>query len=359
MIKSSEARQLTLPPILIRTDVNKKVGIGHLMRCLTISRVWKQKGGKVIFFLSSLSSAMQQFLEPYQLDVRTHKVEPGSKQDAERTLTLAHELQADWVIADGYWYGPEFQKTVASGAARLMLIDPLGAPQHNTAQIIVNANIYASEGYYRQRSQDAILLLGPKYLPLRPEFAESTPSFKDTSAAPKNILISLGGGDPDNVTSQVLRSLADFSDNLHLTAVIGPANENWQSLNEFAQNSDADRITLLKSPYNMPELMAQTDMAILAGGSTVWEAMYMGVPVILLSYAENQLRVVNKLKEMGLALYAGHFNGQIPPTFRRHCKTMLQDSHLRRQLSEQGRQLIDGRGSERIIQTMLTYTDTA
>ena len=135
--------------------------------------------------------------------------------------------------------------------------------------------------------------------------------------------------------------------------IIGPANKNLASLQQLAKELPC-RITILHAPDNIPELMEWADIAILAGGSTVWEALHMGVPCILLSYADNQLRVAPKLGDLGYVLYSGHFNGSIPLKFVNDLKALLTDSSLRVALSERGRKLIDGKGVERIIQAMLT-----
>jgi UDP-2,4-diacetamido-2,4,6-trideoxy-beta-L-altropyranose hydrolase len=339
--------------LIIRTDAGDRIGIGHLMRCLTIARVWKQTGGKVIFVMTSLSENLGKFLKSFEIDFIFLDVGPGSTIDAEQTSSLAAKLNASWIIADGYWFGPGFQKVVQAGSSKLMLIDPLGVSQYNYANIILNANIYANEDYYQNREPHTQLLLGPRFLPLRSDFTGVAPITREKFFTLSNVLVSLGGGDPDNVTGHVLRFLIDFPIDCHCNVIIGPANQNLSRLKQLSLNH-GHRITLLQSPKNMHELMAWADVTILAGGSTVWEAMYMGVPTLLLSYADNQLRVAPKLGEMGYAIYSGHFNGAIPAKFGHDLKNILTDSSLRSILSKRGRQLIDGRGNERIIQAMLT-----
>lgn len=341
--------------LLVRTDAGNRIGIGHLMRCLTIAQKWKKAGGQVTFLMTPLEDGLKALFNAYNFELRIQEVEPGSVGDARQTAALAEELVANWIIADGYWFGPDFQRIARTGVSRLMLIDALGTPQHNCADLILNANIYAVEDYYRNRESHTRLLLGPDYLPLRTAFTRQQPEPKrPDDQSDCHVLVSLGGGDPENATGRILELLTEFPVTCRCSIVIGPANRNRAQLEKLTQGHE-ERITLLVSPDNMPELMQQADMAILAGGSTVWEALFIGVPVLLLSYAENQVRVASKLGELGYCLYAGHLQGELPAKFGQDLNALLTDASLRETLSRRGRQLIDGRGVERIVDAMLSH----
>lgn len=340
--------------LLIRTDAGHQVGIGHLMRCLTMARFWKQIGGEVIFIVTYMSPSIKKLLDLYGFVFQEQDADPGSLVDANITSSLANNLNASWVIVDGYWFGCDFQKIIYfnSSSYRLMLIDPLGIPQHNYADLIVNGNIYANENYYQNRESCTQLLLGPEYILLRPEFSNLIPRSRNTSQKPQNILISFGGGDPYNLTEQVLHLLLDSTIECNCNAIVGPVNNNLSTLKKLAKNHP-HQINIFQSPSNMHELMNQANIAILAGGSTVWEAMYMGVPCVLLSYAKNQLRVAPKLGQMGYALYSGNFHGSIPSKFREDVQLLLTNRVLCDKLSEMGKKLIDGKGNNRIIEMMI------
>ncbi len=339
--------------ILIRTDAGPKIGIGHLMRCLTIARKWEEMGGDVSLLMSPLVEGIEAMITSQGFAPLLHDNEPGSIEDAQYTSKLFHDISASWLIADGYWFGTAFQQTLATTVDNTLYLDPLGAPQYNTARIIVNPNIYANEAYYAERAPHTRLLLGPKYLPLRPEFLNRSPTKRERCPVPSTLLISLGGGDPDNITGHILRFLEKVASPLNCIVVVGPANSHVSNLKSYAATSCMS-ITVHQSPNNMHELFEQADIAILAGGSTVWEALYMGVPTILMSYASNQLRVAPKLHELGYALYAGHFREAIPDQLGEHLHNLIHDHTRYAELSAHGIDLIDGKGIERIVNEMLT-----
>lgn len=345
----------TQPDLVIRTDAGRRVGIGHLMRCMTIALAWENRGGNAIFIMSPLPQNIEFFFDSHGFVKQYVHVEPGSIRDAEIVSEKVKECDASWLIADGYWFDSNFQQTVYSDKYGLMLIDALGAPQKNYAHILLNANHYANENYYALREPVTRLLLGLEYLPLRPEFSNFIPRDRDNPLPIHNVLICLGGSDPDNVSQLILELLLTSFPELHYTVIIGPGNENLDSLLKIEANY-TKRIVLEHAPGNIPELMNNSDFAILAGGSTVWEAIYMGLPCILTSFADNQIRVCTALDHCGLALYSGHFNVNLPAKLIHDIKKLLSSDTLYTKISSTGKKLIDGKGATKIVDAMLSYS---
>ncbi|NNJ72969.1 MAG: hypothetical protein HKP09_07285, partial [Enterobacterales bacterium] len=53
------------------------------------------------------------------------------------------------------------------------------------------------------------------------------------------------------------------------------------------------------------ELLAKADIAIGAGGSITWERMFLGLPAIVFTVADNQVDVANHLNSLGFIFYLG------------------------------------------------------
>jgi UDP-2,4-diacetamido-2,4,6-trideoxy-beta-L-altropyranose hydrolase len=102
----------------------------------------------------------------------------------------------------------------------------------------------------------------------------------------------------------------------------------------------------------MPELMEWADVAISAAGSTSWELLYMQVPFVGISVADNQRPSARRLSETGLAITLDWSPRMKSEEIAAALKTLIPDQHKRSVMAKRGRELVDGRGVERVIAAM-------
>src|SRR5262249_60783168 len=95
----------------------------------------------------------------------------------------------------------------------------------------------------------------------------------------------------------------------------------------------------------MPRLMAAADLAVCAGGSTMWELACMGVPFIPIVIADNQRQAAAAMARDG---YSAIERAAIPRDLPAAVAALAADAARREALSRRGRQLVDGHGAERV-----------
>lgn len=100
------------------------------------------------------------------------------------------------------------------------------------------------------------------------------------------------------------------------------------------------------------ELMARADVAVTAGGSTCWEAAFMGLPSIVVSLAGNQRETAEGLGRYGAALNLGWARDVSESTLARVLQDVARDPARREAMSEKGRRLVDGSGGRRVVGAM-------
>ena len=159
--------------------------------------------------------------------------------------------------------------------------------------------------------------------------------------------MTLGGGDPDNVTGKVVQALKQFSE-IETKVVIGGSNPHVQSLQSSIIHHPSS-IQLVVDAPNMPELMAWADVAIVAGGSTSWELAFMGLPSLVLIIADNQLAVARQLDKDGVSINLGTFATLTAKQIASALRTLVADQSQRNTMSQRGRLLVDGDGAARIV----------
>jgi UDP-2,4-diacetamido-2,4,6-trideoxy-beta-L-altropyranose hydrolase len=326
--------------LLIRADASARIGTGHVMRCLALAQAWRRSGGSAIFASAEITDALESRLGEDGFQSVRLSVTPGTIEDAAKTTDLAKSQNASWVVADSYKLGVEYQRAIKSYGLRLLFLDDYGHAGEYVADLVLNQNLTADTALYARRATYTRLLLGTRYALLREEFLRWRDWQREVPAVARKVLVTLGGSDPDNVTIKVIQALKQFSE-IETKVVIGGSNPHLEQLKSEV-GSQKSEIELVVEATNMPELMAWADVAIAAGGTTSWELAFMGLPNLVLVLAENQ---------RGITVALDAANAARQTTIERLAAALedfLRNCELRRVLSRQGRQLVDGYGVSRV-----------
>jgi UDP-2,4-diacetamido-2,4,6-trideoxy-beta-L-altropyranose hydrolase len=333
--------------LIIRADASSRTGTGHVMRCLALAQEWRRTGGSVAFVQCETTAALTRRLDGEAIETVAIHAVPGSPEDAALTAEHARRLGASWVVADGYVFGELWQTGIKQAGCRLLLTDDYGHAEAYSADLILNQNLHAEAGHYAPRAPRSRLLLGPGYAQLRKEFAAWRDWNREFPASADKLLVTLGGGDPDNATASVLRALAKLP-GIEVRVVVGGDNPHRPAIEAMAAGLGRS-FTLLFAPENMPELMAWADLAISAGGSTSWELAFMGLPAIAIAIADNQRPIVQSLARAGCAIDAGWFQDLDEAALAKIVQNLRAAPSIREDMSRRQRKLVDGHGARRIL----------
>jgi spore coat polysaccharide biosynthesis predicted glycosyltransferase SpsG/RimJ/RimL family protein N-acetyltransferase len=229
----------------------------------------------------------------------------------------------------------------------LVIDDCAHQPEYH-ADILLNQNINAEQLTY-VCDADSQLLLGTRYVLLRREFLAWHGWHRDVPQLGRKLLVTLGGGDPDNATLNVIRALQGVGVlGLETKIVVGPANAHFSMLRKAVEEAD-ERIQLLTAAPEMPALMAWADAAVAAAGSTSWELALMGVPSLLLVLSENQLPIAEGLARIGVAINLGWHQQVAPAHITQAVAGLLTSAEVRGEMARRGPALVDGSGVDRTL----------
>lgn len=349
--------------LFIRADSNGSIGIGHIMRCLALAQEWQYTGGEVTFISHCESVALRQRIIEEGFDFANIKNPHPDPSDLQETislvstrLNLAHggnSCARTWLVIDGYHFSSDYQEGIRDAGIRLLVIDDMNHLPSYHADVLVNQNLHAQDLDYKC-DEDTVLLLGNHYVLLRKEFLKhkNRTLRRSISGYAKNIMVTFGGGDSNNLTLKTIQAVKLIGDcDIKVKVIVGPANQNiWDIKKQpVALPPTCD---MLFDVDNMPELMTWADMAISGGGSTCWELAYMGVPNIVIVLAENQRRISEALHDAGISINLGwHSDVTNTDIMQSACK-MIQNPNLRKEMSGTGEITVDGEGSRRVVELM-------
>ncbi|BAW97774.1 glycosyltransferase family 28 protein (plasmid) [[Synechococcus] sp. NIES-970] len=341
---------------MIRADASSQIGTGHVMRCLALAQALQASDFIVTFLMMGATSPLEERLATNDIRIKYALAKPGSFEDAKQTVHLTQQLQAEWIIVDGYQFGAQYQKILKQAGLKVLFFDDYGHVQHYCADIVLNQNLGANPDWYRHRESYTQLLLGCSYTLLRKEFWSWRGWQREILPVAKKILVTLGGSDPDNVTLKAIHALQQIKNTeLDILVVVGGTNPHYVQLQEAVQTMTLN-LRLVKNVANMPELMAWADLAIAAGGSTNWELAFMGLPTVVITLADNQRDIAQKLDQLGVVINLGWHLDVTKGAIAQAVSHLLQNSQQQQAMSQKAQQLIDGKGSQRVIEAMQRLT---
>ena len=163
----------------------------------------------------------------------------------------------------------------------------------------------------------------------------------------------MGGADPQNVTSKVLRAIhmLDRPD-IAIDVVIGN------------QNPYHDEIKILTSKIpntichhnveDMANLMSSADLCIGACGTTTWERCCVGLPTIAIILAENQKNTSENLDKEGALLNLGWYHNVTENNIKEGIEGLIGNPQEMASMCDKSRRLVDGEGVNRVCDAMIS-----
>jgi UDP-2,4-diacetamido-2,4,6-trideoxy-beta-L-altropyranose hydrolase len=339
--------------LLIRCDASVAIGTGHAMRCLALAQAWQDAGGDAVFALAEATPAIEQRLQRERVRVVRLKAKAGSEDDSHETVALGRDLQAAWVVVDGYGFGAGYQAALKRAGLKVLFIDDNRHAAHYTADAVLNQNAHAKESLYASREASTRLLLGPSFAMLRREFKSWRAWKREIPAIGRNVLVTMGGSDPDNFTKKAVEGLGAVSGrNLRIRILVGGSNPHAGSLEELAAIRE-NSVDLVKDATDMPEQMSWADVAVAGAGSICLEMCLMGLPALLIDLAENQTPIAKEFAVRGTASHLGSSSTVTPERVATEAGRLLDSAAERIAMSQRGRELVDGFGAERVVRELL------
>ena len=366
--------------VVIRADANSKIGMGHVMRCLSVADALIKRGEEVLFVTADDTPVPLLIKKgvPYRVlhtDYADMEAELPKLWNALSELPqgpggpeAALPQRNTFILVDSYYVTEKYLAALKKRITTIYM-DDIYAFSY-PVDMLINYNIYGEEmGYEKDAAfADTKLLLGANYVPLREEFSAGAgyvQSRKELSLGAANvtpaeeggILITTGGSDSFNLAGQLLMEAMKYDalKEKEYHVVSGSLNPHIGELQALAQKHE--NIHIHCNVTNMAELMAESEVALSAGGSTLYELCAMGVPVIAFSFAENQERLVQTFVKRGIAQYGGNYrtdgNKMIQNTIA-GLEKLCGDEALKTEYRRKALQLVDGRGAERIAEALLS-----
>lgn len=336
--------------IFFRADANEQIATGHVMRCAAIAKELVEKGQEVCFLVADQVSGKvveNQGLPVIVLDKQWDDLH----QEIPLMCELLKRHRPDWLMIDTYYVTPAYFRELHKWT-RIAYIDDL-KQFHFECDLLINYSVYASDMNYEDEYLNAKLLLGCKYVPLRKAFrALSTHVIREDV---QDILLLTGGSDTYHVAlhfvNEVVKQQKKWM-NVTFHIVCGRFNMDLSELEKIARQWG--HLKIYPFVEHIETLMQKADIAISAGGSTLYELCVCGTPTITYSIADNQLRNVGKFAELGLMEYSGDVRKDFSyDRLLDKLRDLAKDKCARSRFSDRLIRTVDGMGTMYIAKELM------
>jgi spore coat polysaccharide biosynthesis predicted glycosyltransferase SpsG len=209
------------------------------------------------------------------------------------------------------------------------------------ADLIVDGSVGAMLRTWRSPRQ----LLGPRYCLVDPCLARRPQARRSRHRAP-HVLIALGGGPRAGVALRLGRTLTKRIAGLRVTVAGG--------FLARAPGRAAAGLEWLPGTTRFASALRAATLVVTGGGITLYECCAAGTPAVAVSVVPAQRPAIEGFRQAGAVVDAG----PLRPT---RCRldeiadlacALMQDGAARRRLAARGRQLVDGRGLERVSKAL-------
>lgn len=343
--------------LIIRTDGNREIGSGHIMRCASIASEMQKLGEEILFVVSDAQSASLIDAIGFSEEIIGGNSQSFSADDGAALEQLAKGREATAILVDSYAVCDSFFAPLSGKIAVTYLDDAytftngiLDAPKKWDVARVVNYGFGCSEANYRvvYGSNGTDLLIGPVYAPVRKEFVDQDYS---AAASIRHILVTSGGTSPEQALERMVQGCLGALPDVCIDVLVGRMadfdNSAFRNANLVIHNDVQD----------MASLMLSADLAVCAAGSTLYELCCMGVPTIALPIAENQLPNAQGFVQRGLGLAIDALDWTA--TDVAEMVKRMKNKDFRQQLSERARSEVDGLGARRIAQALANLVESS
>lgn len=316
--------------VIIRTDGNHQIGMGHVYRSLNLANSLKKAGHKVIFLTANQETRKILVKKSQCYMLPKHYVRSKQK--------IIRKFEPDIIILDKLK-----EKTseirLLQKIAKLVAIDYTG---RNKNMIKNSINML----YQRSAASENNSFSGFEYTILNKTFQNSRPVHVKKNA--RSILVLQGGSDTRCFTPKIIGALNNLKAGFRITTVLGPSFRCWKELKKSTMLNKKP-LKILHNVKNMNSIMSKHDMAITAGGMSLLELCRLGVPSIVICGERFENETASLLQKKGFGINLGYGLKVSKSRIARVTKELLADYDKRRRMSKAGINTIDGKGTARVV----------
>lgn len=345
--------------LLYRADGGYPIGTGHIFRAVRLIAALRERGQLCARLMLAEDAAALQIVgasgaQLCVLPPRRDKKAVKPLLQAAPVLEQVAVDRPDVIVVDMLDTPEEEMAALAATGVPLVTFDDRG-PGRFHADLIVN--VLVTEPTPPLLRPETRLLEGPAYAVLDPIYAEAHRNpLPRTFGEKLRVLVTMGGADAAGLTVKVARALRR---NRLLTRQLeeveftcGPAFPHRARLEKVLESAPWPYQIHVGLP-NLLDCYRRCDVAIVAGGLTMYEVCCVGIPSLAVCQPiDHQVELAERLKNEWAIWSVGYGREATEAQIAYAVMGIARERH-RRRLAARGPELVDGRGAERVAEALI------
>ncbi len=306
------------------------------MRCLTLAKQFQQYDTSIHFFCRKSQTDSNYLVTDSGFEL----IELPALNIDEECLFLVSILDShgtDLLVIDHYDYLVKHETLLRKSQPVLCFDDTVIS--HN-CDFLINQHFFCKASLFDDKLPSGCkVFCGPQYALIRDDFRESKLRVVNNTAKDVTIFVSLGATDNLNLLPKVIQVIEEtfVDERPQIQIATSSSNAELVSLEFLIEQSTLDITLSIDSP-RIGDMMKNSNLAVIAGGSLTLETFYMEVPSIVIQTAQNQSKIVAFLEQKGLALTIDGQAKNFSYNLKEHLRKFF-DPSVRKQFQKKLNQL--------------------
>lgn len=321
--------------IVFRVDADENLGLGHLSRCRSLMLSLTDAALCKFAVVTNNPDLVRTFLP--QIDVDLYSV-----------TDIRRVSPADIAIIDVPDI-PYREKGRLHCLADLIVVIDDDGPGLSCQNILLRPNLLDLPLPAGMPLND--YWSGRDYIILHPDFRLLANQHKNRGWETKELFVCFGGSDPGSLTLKAIPVLQQIKQNMTVQIVLGAAFGQMQAVIEMTRN-DA-RFIVSQNVSDMAKRMRQADIALISGGTLLYEACALGTPAVIISQNEPQGVEAEICAAAGAVIDLGDGRTVTDEKILFALQKLLGDDGVRQSMSRNGPKVVSPDGVMHTVSKLL------
>ena len=340
--------------IIIRTDGNKRIGMGHIYQDLILAEDLKKRYNCKISFLTKNNSGALNLIKKHSFKVYPLRYNISKKEEMKALSKIIKEEKPDAILFDlpKYDFIESYRRKLSLGKKIKIVLFTIDTKKREIdADVVFFVNCVNWESEYYKNTRGAKYYFGFNYLILSNDYSKLNIMY-DSGRPVRKVFVCMGGSDQNGLSFKVLKYIDRSHHHFECDLVVDRTFFDKIVVDVFI-NKLNHKVNVHYNVSALSGLLIASDLAITSGGNIHIERICSGVPGLVINQNSHQAIYSKMIEEYGATVNLGYYKDVSADVILNSFNELFENRFARRRISDNGVKLIDGNGLQRISKIII------